>query len=156
MTTKTNPRASRAKALFFEGYNCSQAVAVAFSDLIGLDEKTAARLVSGFGGGMGRLREVCGSFSGVVFVLSILYGYDEKRDNEGKKELYKIIQELSAEFERANGSIVCRELLGLDIKGADSPVPEERTLEYYKKRPCPDIIYSAAKILEDYINKRES
>lgn len=147
-------RAQRAKELFYEGYNCAQAVAVAFADVINLDEKTAARLVSGFGGGMGRLREVCGSFSGVVFVLSILYGYDEKRDNEGKMKLYGIIQELAKKFEKKNGSIVCRELLGLDFKGADSPVPEERTPEYYKKRPCPDIIYSAAEILEEYLKEQ--
>lgn len=147
-------RAEKAKALFFEGYNCSQAVAVAFADLMGLDEKTAARFVSGFGGGMGRLREVCGSFSGVVFVLSVLYGYDEKGDNEGKKELYARIQILAKRFKEENGSLVCRELLGLKTKGADSPIPEARTPEYYKKRPCPDIIYSAAKILEEYLKEQ--
>lgn len=147
-------RADRAKELFFEGYNCSQAVAVAFCDLMDMDEKTAARLVSGYGGGMGRLREVCGSFSGVVFVLSALYGYDEKGDFEGKKQLYAIIQELAKRFRDENGALVCRELLGLNIKGADLPVPEKRTPEYYKKRPCPDIIYSAAKILEEYINEQ--
>ena len=146
-------RAERAKELFYEGYNCSQAVVVAFADLIETDEKTAVRLVSGYGGGMGRLREVCGSFSGVVFIISALYGYDEKRDNEGKKELYAIIQELAEKFRNECGSLVCRELLGLKITGADSPVPEERTPEYYKKRPCPDIIYTAADILETYLKE---
>ena len=147
-------RAERAKELFYEGYNCSQAVVAAFADLIETDEKTAVRLVSGYGGGMGRLREVCGSFSGVVFIISALYGYDEKRDNEGKKELYAIIQELAEKFRNECGSLVCRELLGLKIIGADSPVPEERTPEYYKKRPCPDIIYTAADILETYLKER--
>ncbi len=147
-------RAERAKELFYEGYNCSQAVVAAFADLIDTDEKTAVRLVSGYGGGMGRLREVCGSFSGVVFIINALYGYDEKRDNEGKKELYAIIQELAEKFRNECGSLVCRELLGLKITGADSPVPEERTPEYYKKRPCPDIIYTAADILETYLKER--
>ena len=147
-------RAERAKELFYEGYNCSQAVVAAFADLIETDEKTAVRLVSGYGGGMGRLREVCGSVSGVVFIISALYGYDEKRDNEGKKELYAIIQELAEKFRNECGSLVCRELLGLKITGADSPVPEERTPEYYKKRPCPDIIYTAADILETYLKER--
>ena len=146
-------RAERAKELFYEGYNCSQAVVAAFADLIDTDEKTAVRLVSGYGGGMGRLREVCGSFSGVVFIINALYGYDEKRDNEGKKELYAIIQELAEKFRNECGSLVCRELLGLKITGADSPVPEERTPEYYKKRPCPDIIYTAADILETYLKE---
>ena len=152
LTMQTDfPRAARAKAAFLEGYNCSQAVAVAFADMLSMDEKTAARLVSGFGGGMGRLREVCGSFSGVVFVVSILYGYDECGDYEGKKRLYAIIQELAEAFKKENGALVCRELLGLP-QGASSPVPTPRTADFYQKRPCPEIIFQAAKILEQYIN----
>ena len=137
-------RADKAKELFIEGYNCSQAVAAAFCDLIGMDEKTAVRLVSGYGGGMGRMREVCGAFS----------GYDEKQDFEGKKQLYSIIQELAGRFRKEHGTIVCRELLGLDKNSAVSPVPEKRTEEFFKKRPCPEIIYTAAKILEEYLKEQ--
>lgn len=147
-------RADKAKELFIEGYNCSQAVAAAFCDLIGMDEKTVVRLVSGYGGGMGRMREVCGAFSGVVFIISALYGYDEKQDFEGKKQLYSIIQELAGRFRKEHGTIVCRELLGLDKNSAVSPVPEKRTEEFFKKRPCPEIIYTAAKILEEYLKEQ--
>ena len=148
--------AERARALFLEGYNCSQAIAVAFCDITGLDADTSARLVSGFGGGMSRMREVCGAVSGIVFVMSAVYGYDRPKDFEGKKYLYGEVQKLLKQFEAQNGSIVCRELLGLASKGADSPVPEQRTAQYYKKRPCPDLIYAAAEILENYIKERQS
>lgn len=134
-----------AESLFRSGLNCSQAVAVAFCEEMGLDEKLVKRLVHGFGGGMGRLREVCGAMSGMTFVLSAIYG------DEDKAELYKRIQFVANEFKEQNGSIVCRELLNLNIKGADSPIPEKRTNAYYKKRPCPQIIALSADILEKYI-----
>lgn len=145
-------RADKAKRLFCEGYNCSQAVTAAFCDLIDMDEKTAVKLVSGFGGGVGRMREVCGAVSGAVFILNALYGYDSKEDFESKKQLYEIIRAFAEKFKAENGSIICRELLGID--GAGSSVPEKRTPEFYNKRPCPEIVYTAAKILEEYLKEQ--
>ena len=104
-------RGEKAEALFKEGYNCAQAVLLAFSDVTGLDEKTAALLSSSFGGGMGRLREVCGSLSVAFAAVGILRGYSDPKDTEKKKELYALIQEIAAEFKEENGSIICRELL---------------------------------------------
>lgn len=147
-----SPHARRAMENFRKGYNCSQALALAFEEEHGLDEKTILRLSSSFGGGMGRLREVCGSVSGMFMVAGLLYGYDDPKDYEGKKELYARIQELAGSFEEINGSIVCRELLGLG-KGADVPTPEKRSEEYYRKRPCPQLIGISAMILEEYIQK---
>lgn len=141
-----------AKSLFMKGYNCSQSVVCAFSDVLDIDEKMLMRLSSPFGGGMGRLREVCGAVSGMFIVLGLLEGYDDISDITLKTELYKKVQKLAADFEAENGTIICRELLGLD-KGKDSPVPEERTKEYYEKRPCPDKVKSAAKILAKYISE---
>ncbi|MDE7399142.1 MAG: C-GCAxxG-C-C family protein [Oscillospiraceae bacterium] len=137
---------------FLLGYNCTQAVAVTFAEELGLNKETAARLSSGFGGGMGRLREVCGTFSGVVFVLSSLYGYSDPKDTVTKKELYEKIRALAAKFREDNGSIICCELLGLD-RPEDSATPEARTPEYYKKRPCPELCRYAANLLEEFIKE---
>ena len=104
---------------------------------------------------MGRLREVCGAVSGMFMVAGILYGYDEPKDFEGKSEHYARIQQLAAEYQKRNGSIVCRELLGLG-KGKDDPTPSKRTQEYYKKRPCPDLAATAAAIMEAYIREQEN
>ena len=142
--------AQKAMNLFKEGYNCSQSVFLAFKDLYGIDRHTALKLSSSFGGGMGRLREVCGSVSGMFLTAGILYGYDSPKDRSSKTEHYKRIQELAHSFEELNGSIVCRELLGLDQK-KESYVPEERTKDYYRKRPCEQIVGCAAYIMEEYI-----
>ena len=138
----------KAAELFYKGYNCSQAVAVAFCDVTGLDEKMTAKMVSGFGGGVGRLREVCGAVSGMVFVLSCLYGYDVT-DAEGfKKELYKKVQTLAGSFKEQCGSIVCREILK---NPPSDPNPTERTAEYYKTRPCALMVKTAAELLDEFI-----
>ena len=141
-------RATKAAGLFLEGYNCAQAVAVAFADVIGMEEKQVARAVSGFGGGFGRLREVCGAVSGMVFVASYLYGYDSKDDNETKMAHYKRIQDLAGQFREKSGSIVCREILK---NPPSDPAPSPRTAEYYASRPCARMVYTAAEILENYI-----
>ena len=141
-------RAAYAAELFVKGYNCAQAVAVAFSDLTGLEERAASRMLSGFGGGMGRLREVCGAVSGMVAVVSILYGYDDPEDNEGKKATYQLIQELAGQFRERCGSIICREILK---NPPSDPVPSPRTEEYYATRPCVRMVYTAAAILDAYI-----
>lgn len=139
-------KGEQAKQLFLSGLNCSQSVAIAFCDEMNMDSETVKKLVIGFGGGMGRLREVCGAVSGMVFVLSALYG------DKGRTEVYSMVQTVAKEYEKANGSIVCRELLGMAPKQIDSPVPEERTKEYYKKRPCAELCRIAADILENFIN----
>ncbi len=123
---------------FKEGYNCAQAVAIAFADLMGMEEKTAALLVSGFGGGIGRLREVCGAVSGMVFVLSMLKGYDDPKADASKKELYAIIQKLAGEFEKENGSIICRELISFKQTNKDA-------------YSCAELVKNAVKILEKEI-----
>lgn len=150
-----SPRAQRAQAFFKEGYNCSQAVALAFADLIGMDEKLLLRMTSSFGGGMGRLREVCGAVSGMFFVAGALYGYEEpgSAGQQEKTAHYERIQELAGEYRAVNGSIICRELLGLGISGADQPTPEPRSAEYYKKRPCGQLVMLAAAMLENYMGE---
>jgi len=148
-------RREAAMANFMKGYNCSQSVVLAFADMIDIDEATLSRLSSSFGGGMGRLREVCGSVSGMFMVAGLLYGYDGPETGQVKADHYARIQELAKRFEEKHGSIVCRELLGLSVRH-DIPVPEARTSEYYKKRPCPEIIGDAAEILEQFINEQNS
>lgn len=142
-------RGEKAAELFAEGYNCAQAVFLAYADKMGVDRDTAARLSSSFGGGMGCLREVCGAVSGMFMVAGVLYGYDDPKASVEKKEHYQRIQELAAKFKEENGSIVCRELLGLD-GGAGRSTPELRTAEYYKKRPCKELVRMAADLLEAY------
>ena len=143
-------RGEKAEALFLEGYNCAQAVVIAFEDVLPYDRETLAKLSSSFGGGMARLREVCGSVSGMFMVAGFLYGYDDPKAKEEKAEHYPRIQKLAADFTEQNGSIVCRELLGLTEK-KQAPTPEERTTEYYKKRPCKSLIGMAAEIMDQYI-----
>lgn len=145
-------RREAAMANFLKGYNCSQAITLAFADMVPMDESTLLKMASSFGGGMGRLREVCGSVSGMFMIAGLLYGYDGPETGEVKAEHYARIQELAKEFEEKHGSIVCREMLGLSVRH-DVPVPEARTKEYYQKRPCAEIIGDAAEILEQYIKK---
>lgn len=134
-----------AEQLFKSGLNCSQAVATAFCKEMNISEDMAKRLTFGFGGGMGRMREVCGTVSAMTFVLSGIYV------NDTKAQIYERVQTVAEEFRTRNGSIICRDLLGLSITGADSPIPSERTEEYYKKRPCSELAADAADILEKYI-----
>ena len=137
-----------AAKLFVEGYNCAQAVIMAFADVIGMDEKLCARLSSSFGGGMGRMREVCGAVSGMLMVAGLLYGYDTKDDDAAKKEHYARVQELAGKFGEEVGSIVCREILK---NPPSDPNPTPRTAEFYKSRPCARMVVTAARILDEYI-----
>ena len=146
--------AQKAMALFKEGYNCSQAVIGAFCEELDLDFETAVKIASSFGGGMGRLREVCGAVSGMFMAAGMKYGYTDINDKQAKTEHYKLIQELAERFKRENGSMICRELLGLE-KGPDQPAPEDRTEAYYKKRPCIELVGCAAKIMEEIIQSKE-
>ena len=134
--------------LFIKGYNCAQAVMVAFCDLTGMEDKYAAKLSSSFGAGMGGLREVCGAVSGMLAVAGILYGYDDPEDAVSKKAHYALVQELAKKFQAQTGSIICRDILK---NPPTDPNPSPRTAEYYKTRPCARMVYIAAQILDEYI-----
>lgn len=138
----------KAAELFLHGYNCAQAVAVAYCDLLGMKEEYAAKLASGFGGGMGGLREVCGAVSGMNLVLSCLYGYESPTDDEGKKLLYSQVRQLAEQFRERTGSIICREILK---NPPTDPNPSPRTAEYYAKRPCARMVMVAAELLDGFI-----
>ena len=139
-----------AEKLFREGYNCSQAVLLAFSDITGLDDYTAAKIASSFGGGLGRMREVCGAVSGAAMVLGLVKGYSDIGNADAKKAHYKLIQEFARRFKKKNGSIICRELLS-GVKTIENGEPEQRTESYYKKRPCPLLVRDAAGILDEML-----
>ena len=140
-------RADRAEELFRQGYNCGQSVFAAFADVLGMTVEEAAKIASPFGAGFGKLREVCGAVSGMTLVTGYLKGYSDPADYESKKELYAFIQKICAEFEERQGSIICRELLGLK-KGEDLGEPSVRTEEYYRSRPCIGACRTAAEIVE--------
>ena len=140
----------KAAELFLQGYNCAQAVAVAFCDVTGLEPDFAAKMASSFGGGMGRMRVVCGAVSGMLMVLGLLYGYDTPGDDVSKKAQYTAVQQLSAKFREQTGSIICREILK---NPPSDPNPSPRTAEYYAKRPCARMVLTAATILDEYIKE---
>lgn len=139
----------QAVAYFEGGYNCAQSVAAAFSDITGISPAQSAKTVSAFGGGMGRMREVCGAVSGMLFVVGSLYGY-ESPDPEAQKALYATVQHLAGQFRQTAGSIICRELLD---DPATDPKPTPRTPSFYAKRPCTRMVVLAASLLEDYIRE---
>ena len=140
----------KAAELFLGGYNCAQAVLVAFSDLTGLDADFSAKFASSFGGGMGRMRHVCGAVSGMLMVAGLLYGYETPGDDVSKKEHYTRVQYLAGRFREEVGSIVCREILK---NPPSDPNPSPRTAEYYAKRPCARMVLLAGQILDDYIKE---
>lgn len=148
-------KAEKAKQLFKNGHNCAQAVVCAFADEINMSEDTAYMLASSFGGGLGRMREVCGAVSGMAMVAGLLYGYKPGDEPDKKAAHYVLIQSLAGKFKDENGSIICRELLTGPQANSTSPTPEKRTDEYYKKRPCAELVECAAKIMEEYINSKE-
>ena len=139
-----------AAELFVKGYNCAQSVAVAFCDVTGLSEDFSAKMVSSFGGGMGRMREVCGAVSGMLMVLGLVYGYDTPGDDAAKRAQYQDVQHLAQVFREQCGSIICREILK---NPPSDPTPSPRTAEYYRTRPCARMVASAAGILDQYIRE---
>lgn len=153
-TAMEKNHADKAKALFLQGYNCAQAVVCAFEDVTGLDRDTAARLACSFGGGMGRMREVCGTVSGALLALGLACGYADPNDPEAKKAHYARVREFARRFRERSGSIICRELLqGVEtVPGGD---PEPRTAEYYARRPCPRLAWQAADILDEMLQEIE-
>lgn len=146
--------AEKARDLFLKGYNCSQAVFIAYCDLTGLDERNAALIASSFGGGMGRMREVCGAVSGMLMTAGVLYGYDDPNASGEKAAHYARVQELAGRFKERNSSIICRDILGR-IAEDKSFIPQERNEKYYSTRPCAKMVYDAAEILEQYISGKK-
>ena len=144
------PRSQQAKEYFLQGYNCAQSVMLAFCDLLSMSPQQAAALSSSMGGGVARLRDVCGAVSAVALVLGGLYGYSGPETGSVKKEHYQRVRQVIERFQQENGHYVCRVLLGEE--GQDSsPAPSARTATYYAKRPCGDYVESAARILEEYL-----
>ena len=139
---------------FRKGYNCAQSVLLAFGDMTGLDENTAAMLSSSFGGGLGRLREVCGAVSGAAMVMGLIKGYTDPDDREAKKAHYALIQDFAGRFRAENGSIICRDLLK-GTAATEGGAPEARTQEYYRKRPCAALCRCAAQILDEMLTSSE-
>ena len=144
-------RIEKAVALFKSGYNCSQSVVAAFADLYGFTDEQACRMSASFGGGIGRMRETCGAACGLFLLAGLETGTTEGSDREGKAANYALVQELAAEFKRRNGSLNCGELLGLKKEAAVSTQPEERTTNYYAKRPCVKMVEEAARIWSEYL-----
>jgi len=139
---------TKARENFRNGYNCSQAVLLACCEKLGMDQETAAAISSSFGGGIGRLREVCGAISGACMAIGLRYGNYDVNDNEAKAEHYRRIQAMVEPFRLEMGSIICRELLQLAENAPTPPKPEQRTQQYYKTRPCEEFVACAARILE--------
>lgn len=144
----SSARAGRARGLFEQGANCAQAVAGAFADVVGMEEIELFKLASGFGGGVGRMREVCGAVSGMVIILNILYGNSDISDKDAKDSHYARVQGVIKKFEAETSSIICRTLLKLAEDAETPPESEARTKEYYQKRPCSALVELAAQILE--------
>lgn len=140
--------AEKAAAAFQNGANCAQAVVTAYADELGMDEKTALRLASSFGGGIGRMREVCGAVSGMMMVYGLLRGYDDLNDPALKKAHYANVQALAAQFREANGSIICRELLELRKGENADPTPTPRDAQFFHSRSCLGFVQSACDILD--------
>lgn len=157
MQINIEERVARARELFLEGYNCAQAVVMAYCDVMELTPEQAARIAASFGGGMGRMREVCGTVSGMALVASALApSYDPKNMAE-RQQNYALVQSFAGSFRQENGDIVCRRLLGLEpmVEKSETTMPSERTAEYYKKRPCVEYVGCAARIIAEYIASRE-
>ncbi len=149
-----NLRVEQAKAYFKDGYNCCQSVLLTYGDVTGLSKDVAAALSAPLGGGMGRLREVCGAVSGMFLVSGfVCNGASDPSNREAKKMCYASVQSLASTFRAQNRSIICRELLSGDVLSDKSSVPAERTEEYYKKRPCADLVGDAARIIGEHINQ---
>lgn len=153
LTPELEARVQRAVDNFMQGYGCCQSVVAAFADLYNLDDTMAKRIAAGFGGGVGRMRMMCGVVSGIVILAGLDRGQIDGADRKGKSMCYKVVQELLDEFKTQNGSVVCAELLGLKghEKAQSSYVASPRTAEYYKTRPCAAKVESAARIFAEYL-----
>ncbi len=144
-------RAEKAKELFYQGYNCSQSVIGAFADLFDIDMEMAMKLADGMGGGMGRMRLTCGAVSAMAIIAGLKLSSGKPGDLKNRTEVYAKVREMAEVFREKNGSVICGELLGAAMPKDNSPQPEERTAQYYKKRPCPECVKDCAEILEKYL-----
>lgn len=153
LTPELEARVQCAVDNFMQGYGCCQSVVAAFADLYNLDDTMAKRIAAGFGGGVGRMRMMCGAVSGIVILAGLDRGQIDGADRKGKSMCYKVVQEQLDEFKVQNGSVVCAELLGLKghEKAQSSYVASPRTAEYYKTRPCAAKVESAARIFAEYL-----
>ena len=158
MAPELEERIQQSVELFMQGYGCSQSVVAAFADLYGLDDQTAKRVAAGFGGGVGRMRMMCGAVSGLVMLAGLDCGQTEGSDKEGKAACYKVVQDLLAKFKERNGSVVCAELLAMNgcKVVTDTNIPDERNAEYYKKRPCAKKVESAARVFAEYLDAKNN
>ena len=148
-------RVERAQAYFKAGYNCAQAVVMAFDDVMQMSPDGLARLAAPFGGGMGRMREVCGTVSGMTFLAGAIKPSTNPSNLEERKENYALVQAFADKFRAENGDIVCRRLLGLEpiVERNETAMPSERTVEYYRKRPCSEYVGCAARIVAEHLAK---
>ena len=149
-------KAKRAEELFLMGYGCAQAILGAFEEETGLPFDASMKIASGFGGGMGRMREVCGTVSGMAFVAGAIAPSADPSNLDDRKQNYALVQQFADKFRAENGDIVCRRLLGLEpmAERSESPMPSERTPEYYKKRPCVEYVACAARIVAEHLKNR--
>lgn len=156
MKPELEERVQRAVDLFMSGYGCCQSVVAAFADIYGFTDQQAKLAAAGFGGGVGRMRMMCGAVSGLVMLAGMSDGQTEGDDREGKAHCYKVVQDLLAKSKEENGSLICAELLG--IKGpvpVGNFIPDERNAEYYRKRPCAAKVESTARIFAAYLDSKE-
>jgi C_GCAxxG_C_C family probable redox protein len=149
-------RVARAINYFKSGYNCAQAVVMTFDDVMDLTPEQLAKLIAPFGGGMGRMREVCGTVSGMAFVAGAISPSADPQNLDERKANYALVQQFAEEFRKENGDIVCRRLLGLEpmVERAETAMPSERTAEYYRKRPCAEYVGCAARIVAEYLQQK--
>lgn len=154
MEERMTERIERAVELFKSGYNCSQSVVAAFADMYGFTQEQALHMSASFGGGIGRMRQTCGAACGMFLLAGLEKCAIEGSDRESKAANYKLVQELAEEFKKRNGSMICAELLKLK-KAEVSSVPEERTEQYYAKRPCAKMVEVAATIWAEYLEKQQ-
>lgn len=156
MRVNVEERVAKAVELFGEGYNCSQSVVAAYADIYGFTKEQALKMSASFGAGIGRMRETCGAACGMFLLAGLETGSTDPKDAAGKGANYAVVQNLATRFREINGSIVCAELLGLREKkdiGIGSPTqPQERNAEYYKKRPCVEMVRTAAQLFGEYLN----
>ena len=151
-TLDIEARAEQAVSYFKSGYNCAQSVYMAYADLFGMDPKTAARIAAPLGAGMGRMREICGTVSGAALIAGLVIPCDNPNDMASKTHCYALVQKVADRFRQENGSIICRELLGI-APMKESPVPSPRTEAYYKKRPCVELVRMSATFIGEELKK---
>ncbi len=147
---QSEARAEYALTLFKSGYNCAQSTFAAYADLLGMDTETALKMSSAMGGGIGRMREVCGAVSAMAMLAGLKEGNADPENEEAKEHIYALVRRMSALFKEQQGTIICRELLGIEGM-EESAKPSVRTPEFYASRPCGRIIACAAEIIEDVL-----